>query len=228
MLEGDHPVAVGSDIWPHGRWRVELPGEANHAGTTRLHDRRDPMLGQAATVIAARELAEELGCVATVGKVRIVPGGVNAIPSEVTAWLDARGTDADAVRRVVKEVSEVAAEFDGVVTEESWTPTTDFDPGLVRRLATRLGCIPVIGTGAGHDAGILANAGVSTAMLFVRNPTGVSHSPAEWADEADCLAVVNALATVSRTSRGRPDDDLGTARRPPGGARRQRPDHRRR
>ncbi len=195
-LAEDHPVAVGSDIWPHGRWRVDLPGEANHAGTTRLHDRRDPMLGQAATVIAARRAAEELGCVATVGKVRVVPGGVNAIPSEVTAWLDARGADADAVRRVVAEVGEVAAEFDGVLTEESWTPTTAFDPGLVRRLATRLGGIPVIGTGAGHDAGILANAGIPTAMLFVRNPTGVSHSPAEWAEEADCLAGVDALTTV--------------------------------
>jgi N-carbamoyl-L-amino-acid hydrolase len=196
VLEEDHPVAVGSDIWPHGRWRVDLPGEANHAGTTRLHDRRDPMLGQAAVVIAARRSAEELGCVATVGTVRIVPGGVNAIPSEVTAWLDARGIDADAVRRVVAEVDEVAGEFDGALTEESWTPTTAFDPGLVRRLATRLGGIPVIGTGAGHDAGILANAGIPTAMLFVRNPTGVSHSPAEWAEEGDCLAGVAALATV--------------------------------
>jgi N-carbamoyl-L-amino-acid hydrolase len=154
------------------------------------------MLGQAAVVIAARRSAEELGCVATVGKVRIVPGGVNAIPSEVTAWLDARGVDADAVRRVVAEVDEVAGEFDGALTEESWTPTTAFDPGLVRRLATRLGGIPVIGTGAGHDAGILANAGIPTAMLFVRNPTGVSHSPAEWAEEGDCLAGVAALATV--------------------------------
>ncbi len=50
-------------------------------------------------------------------------------------------------------------------------------------------------TGAGHDAGILASA-VPTAMLFVRNPSGVSHSPAEYAEEADCLAGVAALAHV--------------------------------
>ena len=31
----DRAVAVGTGIWPHGRWRIELPGEANHAGTTR-------------------------------------------------------------------------------------------------------------------------------------------------------------------------------------------------
>ncbi len=195
-LDDDTPVAVGSDIWPHGRWRIDTPGEANHAGTTRLPDRRDAMLGHAATVIAARRAAQQHGCVATIGKVRVTPGGVNAIPSEVTGWLDARGADAEAVRRVVAEVSEVAAEFDAVVTEESWTPTTAFDPGLARRIATRLGGIPVIGTGAGHDAGILANHGVRTAMLFVRNPTGVSHSPAEWAEADDCHAGVAALATV--------------------------------
>ena len=54
----------------------------------------------------------------------------------------------------------------------------------------------MLGTGAGHDAGILAAAGVPAAMLFVRNPTGVSHSPAEHAERADCLAGVDALAAV--------------------------------
>ena len=49
-------------------------------------------------------------------------------------------------------------------------------------------------TGAGHDAGILSAAGIPTAMLFVRNPTGVSHSPAEHAEPADCHAGVDALA----------------------------------
>jgi N-carbamoyl-L-amino-acid hydrolase len=53
-------------------------------------------------------------------------------------------------------------------------------------------------TGAGHDAGILAGAGVPTAMIFVRNPTGVSHSPAEFAERADCLAGVEALAATLR------------------------------
>lgn len=199
LLDVDAPVAVGSDIWPHGRWRLDFVGEANHAGTTRLEDRADAMLGQAAAVIAARRSAQAHGCVATVGKLAVTPGGVNAVASHVTAWLDARGTDADAVRTVVREVGEVAAELDGSLVEESWTPTTQFDPGLVARLARVLDTgdgIPVIGTGAGHDAGILANAGVSSAMLFVRNPTGVSHSPEEFATEADCLAGVDALAAV--------------------------------
>ncbi len=192
----DAPLAVGSDIWPHGRWRLRTLGEANHAGTTRLADRDDAMLGFAAAVIAARRAAEAHGCVATIGKVAVTPGGVNAIASEVTGWLDARGSDEDAVRQVVADVTEVVEEFGGLVVEDSWTGTTPFDPGLARRLATGLGGIPVIGTGAGHDAGILANAGVPTAMIFVRNPTGISHSPEEFATSQDCLAGVQALTTV--------------------------------
>ena len=83
------------------------------------------------------------------------------------------------------------------MVEESWTATTRFDSGLVNRLASTLGPdTPVLGTGAGHDAGVLATHGIPAAMLFVRNPTGVSHSPDEHADPADRHAGVAALATV--------------------------------
>jgi len=75
-------------------------------------------------------------------------------------------------------------------------PDTRFDRILVTRLSRLLGDAPVLGTGAGHDAGILAAAGVPAAMLFVRDPTGVSHSPAEHAEREDCLAGVDALAAV--------------------------------
>ncbi|HYG93857.1 MAG TPA: M20/M25/M40 family metallo-hydrolase, partial [Nocardioides sp.] len=54
--------------------------------------------------------------------------------------------------------------------------------------------LPVLPTQAGHDAGVLQAAGIPSAMLFVRNPTGVSHSPAEFAGTDDCLAGVATLA----------------------------------
>jgi beta-ureidopropionase / N-carbamoyl-L-amino-acid hydrolase len=190
LVDLGRPIAVGSSILAHGRWRLDLAGEANHAGTTRLEDRHDPMIDLAAAVTAARSAAKTRSCVATVGKVAVVPNGVNAIPSAVTAWLDARG---DAARAVAAEVGRAA----GVEpVEESYTADTRFDPTLVTRLSRLLGDAPVLGTGAGHDAGVLAAAGVPAAMLFVRNPTGVSHSPAEHADRADCLAGVEALAAV--------------------------------
>ena len=190
LVDLGRPIAVGSSILAHGRWRLDLAGEANHAGTTRLEDRRDPMIDLAAAVSTARSAARARACVATVGKVVVVPNGVNAIPSSVTAWLDARG---DAARAVAADVGHAAGTEP---VEESYTPDTRFDRTLVTRLSRLIGDAPVLGTGAGHDAGILAAAGVPAAMLFVRNPTGVSHSPAEHAEREDCLAGVDALAAV--------------------------------
>jgi len=203
------PVAVGSSIWPHGRWRFTLDGEANHAGTTRLADRRDPMLDLATAIVRARELAGDYGVLATCGKVLVEPGGVNAIPARVTGWLDARGADPAAVRAMVAEFDAGLASGSlagpslvrSALTEESWTDATAFDSYLVSRMSALLDA-PVLATGAGHDAGILANAGVPAAMLFVRNPTGVSHSPAEHAHRDDCLHGVRALSAVLRELAG--------------------------
>jgi len=185
------PVGVASAIWPHGRWRADLAGEANHAGTTQLADRDDPMLAYARLVLAARDAASRHDALATCGKVRVVPNGVNAIASHVTAWIDARAPRAESVRTVIADLAELSA-----VTEESWTDETTFDPALRSRIAAVLDGPPMLATGAGHDAGILASTGIASAMLFVRNPTGVSHSPAEFATRDDCLAGVEALTTV--------------------------------
>jgi beta-ureidopropionase / N-carbamoyl-L-amino-acid hydrolase len=189
-------IAVGSAIRPHGRWRFDLPGEANHAGTTRLADRNDPMLALAAVVVAARTAAVRNQTVATCGKVRVEPNGVNAIPSLVTGWLDARGPLPERVRATVAEITAAVQQHGGRVEQESWTDVTRFDTDLAGELAGLLGGAPILDTGAGHDAGILSAEGIRTAMLFVRNPTGVSHSPLEHAEPADCEAGVAALSTV--------------------------------
>ena len=195
------PLALAGGIWPHGRWRFTFDGRADHAGTARFADRNDPMLPFASTVLAARELAAANGALATFGKVTVEPGGVNGVPSQVRAWLDARGPDVDSVARVVTELGEAAGRYcapHGVsleVRQESSTPEVRFDQALRARIAAVLGDIPVLPTGAGHDAGVLA-AKVPTAMLFVRNPTGVSHSPREHASLEDCESAVTALAAV--------------------------------
>ncbi|MEU0334252.1 allantoate amidohydrolase [Streptomyces sp. NPDC006193] len=204
-LSGDR-IGIASAIWPHGRWRFDFRGEANHAGTTRLADRRDPMLSCAETVLAARREAERAGAVATFGKISVEPNGVNAIPSLVRGWLDSRAADQETLDAVVGGVEKAArghAAAHGVgldVVRESFTPVVEFDHALRDELGRILGAdtglkVPVLGTGAGHDAGILSGS-VPTAMLFVRNPTGVSHSPAEFAAEDDCVAGVRALADV--------------------------------
>jgi len=193
------PVGLATGIWPHGRWRYRFAGEANHAGTTRLADRRDPMLTFANTVLAARKKARQSGALATFGRVVVAPNATNALPSAVDGWLDARAPDGATLDGLVAAIERAAAERgqrDGVqvaVTAESVTPGVTFDAGLRQRLQAALGGLPELATGAGHDAGVLAGH-LPAAMLFVRNPTGVSHSPAEHADDADCLAGVLALA----------------------------------
>ncbi|MFE1847353.1 allantoate amidohydrolase [Streptomyces sp. NPDC059515] len=204
-LSGDR-VGIASAIWPHGRWRYDFRGEANHAGTTRLADRRDPMLPYAETVLAARREAELAGAVATFGKISVEPNGVNAIPSVVRGWLDSRAADQSALDTVTAAVEKAARDHaaahgvDLEVVRESFTPEVGFDHALRDELGRILARdtgrrVPVLGTGAGHDAGILSGS-IPTAMLFVRNPTGVSHSPAESAAEDDCVAGVLALADV--------------------------------
>jgi N-carbamoyl-L-amino-acid hydrolase len=200
------PVALATAMWPHGRWRLTLSGEANHAGTTRLADRRDPMLGLAAAVLAARAAATELEAVATVGRVLVEPNSANSVPERVSAWLDARsGEDQrlDWLLAAFEAAVEDAAGRNGLTAElagESRSPGVEFDRALTDRLDARLRASglepPRLPTAAGHDAGALAAAAVPTAMLFVRNPTGTSHSPAETAEVDDCLVGVEALAAV--------------------------------
>lgn len=200
----DRPLAVASAIWPHGRWKFTFCGEANHAGATRLVDRRDPMLTFATSVHTARTRATEHGAVATFGKVAVTPNGSNAIPSRIEAWLDARAAEESTLTALVDAITaDARTTADSDRTEvsmdaESVTPAVVFpdEPRVrIQRALSDLGDVPVLPTAAGHDAGILS-ALVPTAMLFVRNPTGVSHSPDEYAEISDCHTGAEALAAV--------------------------------
>jgi N-carbamoyl-L-amino-acid hydrolase len=194
------PVGVASSILAHGRWRFTFAGEGNHAGATLIEDRRDPMLPASQLVLAARKAARDGGR-ATVGRLVPNPGGTNVIASTVDVWLDARDSDDARTRAMVAEISEAAhnaAKEEGCelrITEESYGDTVYFDGELRDDIAQALGGVPALPTGAGHDAGILAEH-VPTAMLFVRNPTGVSHAPEEFAEQADVDEGVKALAAT--------------------------------
>jgi len=122
-------------------------------------------------------------------------------------WLDLRALDEARLGELAADVAQHANERaarDGTalrVDVESLSPAVRFDQALRDRLATTLGGVPVLDTQAGHDAGVLATE-MPTGMLFVRNPSGVSHSPAEHAERADCLAGVEALARVVAAEAG--------------------------
>ncbi len=201
LADSGHPIGVGTSIWPHGRWRLTFAGRPDHAGTTRLADRHDPMLPLAATVLAAREAAAVRGGLATVGRVVATPNATNGIAARVDAWLDARARDDETLDALLDEVNSAASVVSrehgvtfGCVTE-SLTPRVDFAADTRAWLHEVVGAAPDLSTGAGHDAGVLA-AELPSGMVFVRNPTGVSHAPNEFAERDDCLAGVEALSRI--------------------------------
>lgn len=213
LIDRGAAVGLADMIWPHGRYRFDFAGEGNHAGTTLMADRHDPMLTYAMTALAANKQARLAAQRATFGRVEVAPNSTNSVPTGVTAWLDARAESEEVLAGLVAEIERLAHERAGrdgtslSVTAESISPTVAFDGALTTRLAARLtgavgDDVPVIPTAAGHDAGILSTAGIPTAMLFVRNPTGVSHSSAEHAETTDCLAGVEALADAVQELAG--------------------------
>ncbi|ASN40117.1 allantoate amidohydrolase [Arthrobacter sp. 7749] len=197
-------VAIGSSILGHGRWRLSFSGQGNHAGTTLMIDRADPMIAAAQLVLKVRELAAATpDARATVGRIEPVPGGTNVIASRVDLWLDARhpddATTALLVQKIHGQAQRIAA-FEGCtvkLTEESLSGTVSFDASLTRTLSQSIHRLiptaPLLPTGAGHDAGVLA-AHVPSGMIYVRNPSGISHSPEEYVEDDDVDAGVLALA----------------------------------
>ena len=197
----DVPAALGlaTALAPRERWLGTVRGAADHAGTTPMRGRRDALVGAARIVLAAHETASsESGAVATVGRLEAFPGSTNVIPGEVVVSLDVRASDAPQLGRVSGQIR--ATPLAGC--EVAWSlaasdPGSVFDGELRARLVGAAAAEGVravdLAAYAGHDAGVLARR-LPAAMLFVRNPTGISHNPAEHADEADCLAACSVLA----------------------------------
>lgn len=196
------PTAIGGAVLGHGRWKFSIRGQGNHAGTTLMADRADPMVAAAQIVLAAQKVAAaQPEARATVGRIVPVPGGTNVIASSVELWLDVRHPDDAVTAAVVQKIhgkAQIAAANEGCsvfLTEESLSPTVGFDAGLQRRLMDLLPGSPVLDTGAGHDAGILSSL-VPAGMVFIRNPSGISHSPEEAVEDSDADLSAKALADV--------------------------------
>lgn len=200
-------LAVGASILGHGRWRLRFSGQGNHAGTTLMADRADAMVAAARSIVAVRAIASaQDDARATVGRIEPIPGGTNVIASLVDVWLDVRHPEdsvtAALVEKVHRDATVIAAEegCEVELVEESLSGTVHFDSALARSLADgirgRVPDAPLLPSGAGHDAGVLAS-DVPTGMIFVRNPSGISHSPEEFVEDSDAdigaLALADAL-----------------------------------
>ena len=187
------PLGVATSLAARSRFSFACDGAANHAGTTPMGERDDALVTAARLVLAADVAARaEPGAVATVGRLEVEPGGSNVIPGRVTGTLDVRAPD-PARRDAV--VAAIRAAAPGVTLAElAADPGVAFDGGIRAALHDAAGDAAIdLASYAGHDAGVLAAAGVPAGMLFVRSPDGVSHDPGEHADDADCLTGVATL-----------------------------------
>ncbi len=190
LLNADAPLGVVTSIVGYVHGRRTFTGSAGHAGTTPMDVREDALVAAAEFVLHAREVARGIeGAVATVGRVTVEPGGTNVIPGRVVVSVDARAPDAGRLDRLA-----AALEVEEPIRTEPSPMSEEIRAALRAAVAEAGAPVLELPSGAGHDAGILATAGVPSGMLFVRSLNGgVSHNPAELSSEEDIALAVDAL-----------------------------------
>jgi hydantoinase/carbamoylase family amidase len=191
------PLGIVTSIAGQARGVVVVDGEARHAGTTPMDTRSDALTAAAELVLRVRDAASGIpGAVATVGRLEVEPGASNVVPGRVTLSVDARAPDQERLDALLGRLGlELAA-----------TAPSAMDRGLMgvlREEIERRGLEVVeLSSGAGHDAGVLAAAGVPAAMLFVRSAGGISHHPDEETSPADVAVAVDVLAAAAARLAG--------------------------
>lgn len=196
------PLGVVTAIVGLARLAVTFTGAAGHAGTTPMAARDDALCKAAKFVLRVRDAAAAReGAVATVGRLEVEPGAANVIPSRVSVVVDARAPDETTLASMLTEVAGAAAdaEVERLRRTEPVAMASEARASLCEALAERGLSAPALHSGAGHDAGVLAAAGVPAGMLFVRSLAGgVSHSPAEESSREDVALCVGVLAGALR------------------------------
>jgi acetylornithine deacetylase/succinyl-diaminopimelate desuccinylase-like protein len=183
------PLGVVTGIAGQARGSVVFEGRACHAGTTPMEERSDALVQAAEFVLRVRDSARD-GAVATVGALDVEDAATNVVPGRVTVSVDARAPTAGQLEELIGAIG----------FEPAWRqdPVAMSGPPL-EALRTVLPEAPELVSGAGHDAMVLAAAGVPTGMLFVRSLNGgVSHCPDELSAEEDVALAVDALAAALR------------------------------
>jgi acetylornithine deacetylase/succinyl-diaminopimelate desuccinylase-like protein len=193
LADAGAPLGIVTAIVGYVRGEVVVEGRAGHAGTTPMAMRDDALVKAAELMLRFRDEAAAIdGAVLTVGRIEAEPGGVNVIPGRVRFSVDVRAPDDERLAALVTLTG-----IDG----SRAVPSTAMSPAVREALAAQVAArgVPVLElpSGAGHDAGVLARAGVSTGMLFVRSLAGgVSHSPDEHSSEEDVELAIDVLAAA--------------------------------
>jgi N-carbamoyl-L-amino-acid hydrolase len=212
LARAGEPLGVVSGLAARSRLEVRLTGRADHAGTTPRSERRDALSAAARLIVGAEDLAgadspldgDHGPLTVTASRIITRPNAPTTIAAEVRLWIDARAPAfgaIDAWRAGVDSLVAELAERTGVeisVTVASRSDPREFAPevreALTRAAEDVLGhAPPELVCFAGHDAGVVAER-VPAAMLFVRNATGVSHSPDETVSLEDAAVAARVVA----------------------------------
>jgi beta-ureidopropionase / N-carbamoyl-L-amino-acid hydrolase len=196
------PFGIVSSLAARLRLEVELRGRADHSGTTPPSERRDALAAAARLIVAAQDSAGDV--IVTTTRLLVEPNAPTTIPAEVRLWVDARALAPAEIERWLSGFEREASQLEertGVaisVGSASKSDATPFPASLRSRLARAgeavLGrAVPEVVCFAGHDAGVLA-AKIRAAMVLVRNPTGVSHSPEESVELEDAAVAARVVA----------------------------------
>jgi N-carbamoyl-L-amino-acid hydrolase len=206
------PLGVVLGTFGVERSRVTWHGQAAHAGSTPMDQRRDALAGAAKLALELRAIAREAGggAVCTSGGVVCRPGIVTSVVETAEQLLDQRHLDAAALARMLAAAKEAAARFASeerleVTWERLWSiEPIPFDETLigfaeeaVREVSGSAHRLP---SGPLHDAAEVARAGIPTVMLFVQSLRGLSHTKLEDTRREHLELSVRALdALASRT-----------------------------
>jgi N-carbamoyl-L-amino-acid hydrolase len=201
----DLPLGVVLGTFGVERHLVTWRGQAAHAGSTPMDQRRDALAGAAKLALEIRPIAAEVGdgAVCTCGGVVCRPGIVTSVVETAEQILDQRHLDAAKLARLLElaqEASERFAREEDV--EVDWERIWSIDPipfddrlleladESVREVAGSSHRLP---SGPLHDAAEVARAGIPTVMLFVQSLRGLSHTKLEDTKEEHLELSVQAL-----------------------------------
>ncbi|MFB7140153.1 Zn-dependent hydrolase [Gottfriedia sp. NPDC056225] len=182
-------------------YEISIFGESNHAGTTPISMRKDPMFTAANVVVDLQKQLQRLDSdlVYTIGRINAYPNIHTVIPSEVTFTLEARHKDPGVIAAVTRMVEELPVNLNRcpINSTRLWDrDTVKFDETVIN--AVDSACKELgykenrMYSGAGHDAQFIASY-IPTAMIFVPSINGYSHREDELTSYEDCAKGANVL-----------------------------------
>ena len=186
-------------------WDVTITGFANHAGTTPMDERKDPMIAAADFILLVKNIINEIpgNQVGTVGKIEAYPGAPNVIPGEVKLSLEIRDLDESKIDFLFREIekkakiiasnNETTISFSSIDINASPALMNKQIQSLIIDAANELNySFKKMPSGAGHDAQDMAII-VPSGMIFIPSVDGISHSPKEFSSDEDVYKGANIL-----------------------------------